>query len=575
MPDMPDMSDMPDMPDMPKTFANPVSPRGADPFVTKYNGVYYYCYAVAGGVNVTSAPAPHLIRSIPGEAVYRAPEGTEYSKEYWAPELHRIDGRWIIYVAADDGDNFHHRMYALGALTDDPCGPFEMLGKVAVAGPYDKWAIDGTVLTFRGVHYFIWSGWAGNVNVQQNLYIARMKDAVTLDSPRFLISEPEFDWETRSCGVANNLPAINEGPVALQRGGRTFVVYSASGSWSDDYCLGMLELAGDDPLDPRAWKKFPEPVFSPCAGSWGTGHCSFTTSPDGNEDYIVYHANSESGTGWHGRSVRVQKFTWENGVPVFGKPAAPGVEMPVPSNGPKRINTVLFDLDGTLIPMEQETFVETYMEAVCRKMAEFGYRPGDVRNALWKGTYAMIDNDGRAANHDVFWKVFSDLLGPGVADTYDALCRFYENEFDGVRSAVDPCFAEGKYPAKALIGSLKAKGYRVILATNPVFPAGAVKTRLNWIGLEPGDFSYITTYENSRFCKPNVRYYEEIICKAGGDPDHCLMVGNSVAEDMTAAGYGMDCFLITDFIENPENADYSAFKHGSFADFVKYAGENL
>lgn len=559
---------------MSETFTNPVNPRGDDPFVTKYNGVYYYCYAVPGGVNVTKASSPHLIHRNRGEAVYRAPEGTMWSKEYWAPELHRLDGRWIIYVAADDGDNYNHRMYALGALTDDPCGPYEMLGKVAVAEPYDKWAIDGTVLNFGGVHYFIWSGWSGNVNVQQNLYIARMKDAVTLDSPRYLISCPELDWETRACGV-DGLPAINEGPIALQRGGRTFVIYSASGSWSDDYCLGMLELIGDDPLNPTAWVKYPEPVLSPCEGTWGPGHCSFTTSPDGEEDYIVYHANTESKKSWGGRTLRMQKFSWENGLPVFGKPVAPGVEMPIPSNGKKTIDTILFDLDGTLLPMEQEAFIKTYMKAACKKLAEFGYKPEDVVDGLWKGTYAMIANDGKASNHDVFWKVFADRLGPGVMDAYDALCRFYDNEFDGVKVVVDPKFAAGEYPVRALIDSLKAKGYRLILATNPVFPANAVKTRLNWIGLAPEDFSCITTYENSRFCKPNVRYFEDIIFKAGGDPDHCLMVGNSVSEDLAAGGYGMDCYLITDFIENPKNLDYSGHKNGSFADFVKFADENL
>lgn len=556
------------------TFTNPVNPGGDDPFVTKYNGIYYYCYAVPGGVNVTSASAPHLIHKNPGEAVYRAPRGTEWSHEYWAPELHRVDGRWIIYVAADNGDNFHHRMYALGALTDDPCGPYEMLGKVAVAEPYDKWAIDGTVLTVGGRHYFIWSGWAGDVNVQQNLYIARMKDAVTLDSPRYLISCPEFAWETGSCGV-DGLPAINEGPAALQRGGRTFVVYSASGSWSDDYCLGLLELVGDDPLDPRAWVKYPEPVLKAAKGSYGPGHCSFTTSPDGEEDYIVYHANSEPHKSWGGRSLRMQKFGWKDGLPVFGEPVAPGVEMAVPSDGKKRIDTILFDLDGTLLPMGQDLFVKTYMKAVCKKMAEYGKKPEEVVNALWKGTYAMVGNDGSRSNHDVFWKVFADLLGKDVLDAYDPLLKFYENEFDGVKTVVDPCFARGEYSARELIDSLKAKGYRLILATNPVFPATAVRTRLGWIGLKPEDFELVTSYENSRFCKPNVRYFEDILFKAGGDPDHCLMVGNSVSEDMAASKYGMDTYLITDFIENPENLDYSSYKNGSFSDFVRFADENL
>lgn len=557
-------------------FTNPVNPRGDDPFVVKYNHKYYYCYSIGRGVNVTvSDSLTSIRRAEAGErtAVYRAPAEGEYSREYWAPELHRVDGRWIIYVAADDGDNFHHRMYALGALTDDPCGDYEMLGKVAVAPPYDKWAIDGTVLGFRGKRYFVWSGWSGDVNVQQNLYIARMKDAVRLDSPRSLISCPEFAWETGSCGV-DGLPAINEGPAALCRGGRTFLVYSASGSWSDDYCLGLLELVGDDPLDPRAWKKYPEPILRQAEGSFGPGHCSFTVSPDGSEDYVVYHANCQPHSSWGGRSLRMQKFGWKDGLPQMGEPIAPGVPMPLPSTDHKRVDTLLFDLDGTLLPITQEAFIRAYVKELAAKMAEHGYRPEAVISALWKGRDAMAAGDGQKTNEELFWEVFAAELGREVLDEKESLLDFYRNEFDRVKSAVDPVFAKGSYPSDRLIRDLRARGFRLILATNPLFPLEAIRTRLRWIGLAPEDFDLVTTYENSRFCKPDPRYFEDVLLATGSVAERCLMVGNDAVEDLAAERCGIEAYLLTDFPENADAGRLEGVRRGSLAELMRELREN-
>ncbi len=311
---------------MKETFTNPILPRGADPYVVKQGDKYYYCYSSGNGVAVSCADNIHLFKDAKGRRVYSAPEGTMYSKEYWAPELHYVRGRWYIYVAADDGNNDNHRMYALGALTDDPMGDYEMLGKVSDST--DKWAIDATVLEYENELYFIWSGWEGDRNVQQNIYIARMSDPVTISSERVLLSVPEYEWEKRAC--TNGLPTINEGPAVLKKGNTVHIIYSGSGSWSDEYCLGMLTFRGGDILDPKCWSKHPETVFCKGEGAYSTGHCSFTVSPSGNEDWIVYHANVDKGLGWGGRGMRAQKITWNGDVPVFGRPVPAGEAVEIP-----------------------------------------------------------------------------------------------------------------------------------------------------------------------------------------------------------------------------------------------------
>lgn len=305
------------------TVQNPIHDGGGDPWVVKHEGVYYYCYSTGRGVSVAKADSLSTLKN-KGTTVYTAPSGTMYSEEYWAPELHYINGERYIYVAADDGNNENHRMYVLKGTSQNPRDRFEMVGQIT--DPTNKWAIDGTVLQLNGELYFIWSGWEGNVNVAQHLYIAHMSDPCTIDSERVMISTPRYTWEK------NGNPLINEGPTVLQHEGKTFLVYSASGSWTDFYCLGMLTLTGDDPLDPDHWGKDNRPVFQRRVGvAYGPGHCSFTTAADGSV-WMVYHANLVSGTGWNGRSVWIAPVTFdEDGEPHFGRPE-PEVLFPVPKN---------------------------------------------------------------------------------------------------------------------------------------------------------------------------------------------------------------------------------------------------
>jgi GH43 family beta-xylosidase len=311
---------------------NPIKPRGQDPSVVYKDGFYYLVQSENGDKELYVYKAPTLsgIASGTRVRVWAAPASGPECCELWAPELQFLQGKWYIYYAADDGNNANHRMYALESAGSDPQGSYVSRGKVAA--PTDRWAIDGTVLENNGALYFLWSGWAGTVNTQQNLYIAPMSNPWTISGERVLISEPTAAWERRG-GDGVNLPYINEGPQPLVRNGKVFVVFSASGSWSDDYCLGTLTASASANLLLRSsWTKSGNCVFSKAAGAYGPGHNSFTTSPDHAEDWLVYHANTVSGSSWGGRSLRIQAFGWDgSGNPVFGTPVAAGASIGGPS----------------------------------------------------------------------------------------------------------------------------------------------------------------------------------------------------------------------------------------------------
>ncbi len=310
-----------------EVFRNPIVDTGADPWVVFHDGKYVLCLAERGGVVVRTARRLQDLAADPGALVWRPPSGQPYSKEVWAPECHFLDGRWFIYVAADDGANENHRMWVLQGTSRDPKQPFTLEGKVALEP--DRWAIDGTVFTMPdGRRYFAWSGWEGTENVAQNLYVAPMRDPVTISGLRVLISRPEQPWERFG------QPYVNEGPTALWHGDKLFLVYSASGSWTDDYCLGVLAFQGGDVLDPKAWKKLPGPAFARTEKVWGPGHASFTRSPDGREDWMVYHSAKAKGSGWY-RQISAQRFRWAaDGTPDFGEPVPPGTPVQQPSGTP-------------------------------------------------------------------------------------------------------------------------------------------------------------------------------------------------------------------------------------------------
>ena len=222
-------------------------------------------------------------------------------------------------------------------------------------------------------------------------------------------------------------------------------------------------------------------------------------------------------------------------------------------------NTILFDLDGTLAPFLQDEFVRAYFQLLLRRLVPMGWDGDSLIRALWAGVDAMIRNDGAAVNRQAFWEAFTQELGIAAMALESILNDFYAREFDAVRSVL-------REPAdhSRLIGGLRQKGYQVILATNPIFPAVAVATRLGWVGLSEEDFDYITTYENSRRSKPNPDYYRDILEHIGREPGECLMIGNNPVDDMAAVQAGLSGYLATDYIENPGGLPVDAYPHGTF-----------
>jgi GH43 family beta-xylosidase len=320
------------------TFTNPLLPSGADPFSFYKDGYYYYTNTQGNRIILWKTKNIAHLQSAEQKTIFVPPAGTAYSKEIWAPEIHFINNKWYAYFAADNGSNNNHRMYVLENSSLDPMqGEWIFKGKVGDAS--DKWAIDGDVFIYRKELYMIWSGWEGNENGQQNIYLAKMKNPWSIKGKRMLISAPEYNWEKNGdLNDKNNPPHVNvnEGPQALQHDGKLFVVYSASGCWTDYYALGLLSFTGNKKLMvTRKWKKNPDPVFKQSKENevYAPGHNSFFKSPDGKEDWILYHANSKPGEGCgRHRSPRAQKFTWnKDGTPNFGEPVKEGLALPIPS----------------------------------------------------------------------------------------------------------------------------------------------------------------------------------------------------------------------------------------------------
>lgn len=232
------------------------------------------------------------------------------------------------------------------------------------------------------------------------------------------------------------------------------------------------------------------------------------------------------------------------------------------------MNTILFDLDGTLLPMDVEEFTHRYFGLILQTMNEKGFDGKMILDAILSSTKAMILNDGKKTNEEVFWENFTsltnlsrDLMEPHFND-------FYEHVFDQIDSHVQ------SENMKQAVNILKEKNYRLILSTNPLFPRIATLKRIQWAGLDPHDFDYITTYENSSACKPNLAYYEEIIDKLDLDIKECMMVGNDVQEDGILEKIGIPVYLVNDYLLNRNNQKITTFDMTDSDAFLKYV-QNL
>ena len=209
----------------------------------------------------------------------------------------------------------------------------------------------------------------------------------------------------------------------------------------------------------------------------------------------------------------------------------------------------LFDLDGTLLPMDMKYFIELYVAAFCKCLApvtKIESKP--LMDSIWASVAQMARNDGDCLNETVFWRTMNSRCKRDM--------RVFSDNFDSFY--------------KVVVDYIKKRGGRIIVATNPIFPKSSTYTRIEWAGLNVNDFSYITTYDNSSACKPNLNYFEEVCSVCGIHPEESLMIGNDVDEDMISSRLGFDTFLVTDCLINRSDKSLSLFRHGDFEDLFDF-----
>lgn len=234
------------------------------------------------------------------------------------------------------------------------------------------------------------------------------------------------------------------------------------------------------------------------------------------------------------------------------------------------IKAVLFDLDGTLLPMDQDLFTKVYFKGLTEKLAPCGYEPKKLIESVWLGTKAMVKNDGTKTNEKAFWDTFSSIYGKKALEDYQRFEEFYEENFADTKSV---CGFEPL--AKRVVDMLHSQKIRTVVATNPIFPAVAINQRITWTELSLDDFELVTTYENIGFSKPNTAYYLEIAKRLGVEPSECIMVGNDALEDMIAAEVGMKVFLLTDNLINKTEIDISGYPQGNFENLIRFLEKTI
>lgn len=308
------------------TFTNPLLPSGPDPWITQVDGVYYYMHTLGKEIALWRTDSIAALAKAEKTVIWRPPATGPNAHSIWAPELHRLDGKWYLYYSATASghkDDAHRAVFVLENSDPDPTkGTWLDRGRINTAYP----GIDGSVFDHGGKRYFVYSPYVGSTS---GLGIAEMENPWTLKGQESLLTRADQPWERQGGRDIVEGPEFLLGPK-----GDLFIVYSASACWSDDYALGLLHApAGSDPLDALAWTKSDKPVFHRANGVYATGHNGFFKSPDGKEDWIIYHANSGPGMKCTSkRAPHMLRFDWTaKGWPDFGEPVAEGTPQAVPS----------------------------------------------------------------------------------------------------------------------------------------------------------------------------------------------------------------------------------------------------
>lgn len=234
------------------------------------------------------------------------------------------------------------------------------------------------------------------------------------------------------------------------------------------------------------------------------------------------------------------------------------------------IKAVFFDLDGTLLPLNEEEFTKIYFGLLSKRMIPLGYEPEELISVIWAGTKAMYKNDGTKTNEEVFWDVFKNHYGIEKYKDKEYIDEFYRNEFRKTKNTCD------ENPlAIDIISFCKDNNLLVVLSTNPIFPKVGTMTRMSYIGLKEEDFDYITYYENSRYCKPNPMYFQELLSKFNLQPEDVIVFGNNTYEDGECAKRcGIKCFMVGDYVINSPETN-TQFEHINMEDIISKIKEYL
>lgn len=228
------------------------------------------------------------------------------------------------------------------------------------------------------------------------------------------------------------------------------------------------------------------------------------------------------------------------------------------------MKAIFFDLDGTLLPLDEKLFVDIYFAELSKVFSEYNIESNKLVEAIWTATHEIIKNDGKRTNEEAFWEKFKSIINIDLSNVKEVLEKFYANEFF---TKLKKCSTENNL-AKVAVNLAKKNGRKVVLATNPVFPVDAL-VRLKWTGLDIDDFDYVTHYSNSSFSKPNPKYYLDLCKKLDVEPKECLMIGNDERQDIFAASSaGMNCYLVTDYLYTYPECKVNCEK-GSFKDLIE------